>query len=220
MNHLEKFEALQNRYFALRHGKSKANEDGIIVSDPDIGTVGYGLVGEGQREVRIAVTMALEEGRIGENAIIYSSDFLRTRETAEIARSVGKIGHPVFFSEKLRERFFGQLEGESNRHYEDVWRVDKLYPHHKFWDVESADEVQARTTSLITDLEYRYTGKTFILVSHGDALQILDTGFKKISPKHHRDIEHLGTAELRELTLATPTDPQRLKTAVHRTTVR
>lgn len=219
-NHLEHFERLQNRYFALRHGKSKANEEGIIVSAPETGTRRYGLVAEGQREVRIAIAMALEEGTIDGGVIIMASDFLRARQTAEIARSIARIGHPVHMNEKLRERFFGEFEGKSNRHYEDVWKVDKLYPHHKFWGVESANEVQERTTSFIAELEYRYTGKTFILVSHGDALQILDTGFKKISPKHHRDIDHLGTAEIRELTLATSAETGHQKTVTHSTALK
>lgn len=214
MNHLEHYESLKNRYLALRHGKSKANEDGIIVSSPEIGTTGYGLVDEGRREVRISIAMALEEGLIDENAIIYSSDFVRTMDTAEVARTVAKAKGPVHPTKKLRERFFGNLEGKSNKHYEDVWRADKVYPQHKFDGVESAEEVQTRTTSLIADLETLHTGQTIILASHGDALQILETGFRKISPKHHREIPHLQTAELRELTLTTGIDPKHLEKAV------
>ncbi len=219
MNHIENLQSLNNRYLALRHGKSRANEDGIIVSSPEIGTADYGLIDEGRREVRISMTMALEEGVIDENAIIYASDFLRTRDTAEEAKTVTGIIEPVHLTKELRERFFGDLEGKSNKHYGDVWRVDKVHPHHKFNGVESAEEVQTRTTSLIAALETLYTGQTIILASHGDALQILETGFRRISPKYHRDIPHLQTAELRELTLTTGLDPKQLEKAASGSTL-
>ena len=214
MNHLEHRESLSNRYLALRHGKSKANDDGIIVSSPEIGTMGYGLVDEGRREVRISIAMALEEGVIDENVIIYASDFVRTRDTADVARIATGTREGVRLTKKLRERFFGELEGASNIHYEDVWKVDKIHPHHKFYGVESAEEVQTRTTSLIADLESLYSAQTIILASHGDALQILETGFRRISPKYHRDIPHLQTAELRELTLTTGLGPKHLEKAL------
>jgi broad specificity phosphatase PhoE len=100
----------------------------------------------------------------------------------------------------LRERYFGRWDKTSNRNYEKVWADDKVDPNHTNYGVESAAHVQERTTALILLLEGDYSGKKILLASHGDALQILQTGFLGISPSLHRDIPHLNVAEIRELT--------------------
>lgn len=203
MNRLQNLKTLHNRYFALRHGKSRANEEGIIISSPEAGIRDYGLVMEGRQQVRDAISQAVDEGLIDDKVIIYSSDFKRACETAEIAHQFASGIEAVRLTPKLRERFFGAHEGKSNKHYEEVWKVDAKYPHHRFDGVESAEEVLVRTTELIVNIESCESGKKVILASHGDPLQILATGFGKISPKHHREIPHFQTGELRELHLAT-----------------
>ena len=42
-------------------------------------------------------------------------------------------------------------------------------------------------------------GKIFVLVSHGDALQITQTAFAGIPPAQHRSLEHMNPAQIREL---------------------
>ena len=42
MNRLLNIDRLNNRYFAMRHGHSMANHQGIIVSHPDNGRDNYG----------------------------------------------------------------------------------------------------------------------------------------------------------------------------------
>jgi glucosyl-3-phosphoglycerate phosphatase len=55
MNNLEKINHLKNRYFALRHGESKPNVLGIILSDPKSGTVDFGLSEKGKEQVKKSV---------------------------------------------------------------------------------------------------------------------------------------------------------------------
>ena len=43
--------SLKNKYYAFRHGESQANVEGIIVSDPSIGTAKYGLSEKGRGQV-------------------------------------------------------------------------------------------------------------------------------------------------------------------------
>ena len=45
----------------------------------------------------------------------------------------------------------------------------------------------------------RDSGKIFVLVSHGDALQITQTAFAGIPPAQHRSLEHMNPAQVREL---------------------
>jgi probable phosphoglycerate mutase len=133
--------------------------------------------------------------------IIITSDFKRARESAEIASEI--LGSRPILRKELRERFFGDFEGKPNSHYEDVWRDDANDPNHTNHNVESANSVLDRTTKLISEYNAYWQNLTFLLVSHGDALQILQTGFHKVPASKHRSLPHLATAEVRELTLAT-----------------
>lgn len=197
MNYLEGLEKLKNHYFIIRHGESRANVKGIILSHPEAGTKAFGLTEKGKKQVEES---ASKNKVLDKSTIIYSSDFKRARETAEIARKVFKT-KPVHLTKKLRERWFGGWERTHNSNYHKVWVDDKVNPEHKNMKVESASEVQARTTSLIIELEKEYSGKKILLVAHGDALQILITGFMKQCASSHRDIKHLEVAEIRELKL-------------------
>ncbi len=50
---------------------------------------------------------------------------------------------------------------------------------------ESPNQVMAGVTELIIDLEQRYSGSCLLLVSHGDALQILQTAFARRDACEH-----------------------------------
>ena len=50
-------ETLKNTYYAFRHGQSQANVDGIIISDPDVGTKEYGMTEEGIRQVYTSIAL-------------------------------------------------------------------------------------------------------------------------------------------------------------------
>jgi hypothetical protein len=57
-------------------------------------------------------------------------------------------------------------------------------------------------TELIVGLEQRFVDTILLLVSHGDALQILQTAFAGRDASEHRQLQHLQTAEIRPLLLA------------------
>jgi len=114
---------------------------------------------------------------------IYASDFTRARETALIFAQVLRENNVpllflnnhnnnnnnnnndkntdsgndnssgVKFDKRLRERYFGQFNGESDSHYQDVWDEDCIDPNHTKYDVESVNSVVRRTTELILDIE-------------------------------------------------------------------
>lgn len=200
MNNLREVGILKNKYFALRHGESKANILGIILSDPKYGAVEFGLSVKGKEEVRESVKKAVEKGILDKNTVIVSSDFTRARESAEIARSALGVDK-IIINKNLRERNFGNFERTENTNYQKVWDKDKSDPNHKNENVESANEVLKRVTNLILELEKKFKGKKILLVSHGDALQILQTGFLKTCASKHREVPHLHVAEIRELNL-------------------
>ncbi|CAE7393144.1 gpmA [Symbiodinium natans] len=73
---------LQHRFFALRHGESKANVAKIIISDPKVGTKKYGLTTAGRAAVKRTGTQFAKTA--SQHVVIVSSDFTRARETAQV----------------------------------------------------------------------------------------------------------------------------------------
>lgn len=200
---LHRTKKLRNRYFGARHGRSRANEQGIVLSDLYDGQLeDFSLSEEGERQVRASAEAMKASGMLDENTVIISSPFSRCRRTAEIIREVLGASAQIIFDERLRERWFGNWERKDTGSYDKVWVDDRTNPDHTIEGVENATGVQRRTASLIEELERRYEGKKIVLVSHGDALQIMQTGFAKACPSTHRNLRHLETAEIRELDLA------------------
>jgi probable phosphoglycerate mutase len=201
LNRLTSLDRLSNRYFAMRHGHSVANQRGIIVSHPENGCAGYGLSEEGVAQVRASLQ---QDRQLDSSTIILSSDFKRALDTAAMVQQAIAGPVAVEIDTRLRERHFGALELGPDSAYADVWQRDSDDPDSDVHGVESARRVMARVTGLIVDLEQRYTGASLLLVSHGDALQILQTAFARRDASEHRQLQHLQTAEIRPLSLADP----------------
>jgi probable phosphoglycerate mutase len=195
MNYLEPVTELANRYFVMRHGQSKANVAGVIVSRIDTDRGGdFGLSALGREQARTAATAS----GLPAGTLICSSDFARARETAEVVREV--IGAPaVTLAEALRERYFGDWDGTSTENYATVWADDEAGRTSD--GAEPVTSVLDRTTAFVARLEKERQDHDILLVSHGDALQILQAGFRHLNPARHRSLPHLETAEIRRLGL-------------------
>ena len=189
----------------MRHGESMANVRGIIVSDPGTGArADYGLSPRGREQALVA---AKTSGLPGDT-VIFSSDFSRAVETAEVVRDY--LGaRAVRVSATLRERYFGDWEGTGTGNYATVWAADAVDPCHRRGGVESACAVLDRVTAFVAGLDEAYADRDILLVSHGDTLQILQAGFQRISPAGHRELPHLETAEIRRMHLLNVDDKQR-----------
>ena len=209
MNHLSGLDRLANNFSVMRHGQSKANVEGIIVSRVENDRSGdYGLTELGRKQ---ALTAAQGCG-LPAGTLIFSSDFARARQTARIVRDhLGAVD--VVLAQALRERCFGAWEGTSTDNYARVWAADEAgtgeagatQPDGGQPDgVEPASAVLDRATALVADLERRYSGRDILLVSHGDTLQILQAGFLRMDPSRHRSLPALETAEIRQLRLSPP----------------
>ncbi len=179
-------QTIKNTYIAMRHGTSRANEEGLIVSDPLRGITKYGLSPRGEQEVRSAAIRAKNEKVLSAETVIIASDFARTRETALIVSSLLET-QPVLFSASLRERFFGVWEGTADANYQEIWRDDARDASTAQKGVESVENVLRCATSLIEDLERSSAGKTFLLVSHGDTLAILSKAFRE-NPQYEKPL--------------------------------
>ena len=182
VNHLSGVDRLANRFSIMRHGQSKANVAGIIVSCIENDRRGdYGLSEFGRQQVLAAAQGCGLPG----NTVICSSDFSRARQTAEVVCAY--LGAPaLIIAEALRERCFGDWEGSATDNYVQVWAADETNCGYVDRNVEPVAAVLDRTTAFVMDLERRYRGRDILLVSHGDTLQILHAGFMRMDPSSGR----------------------------------
>jgi broad specificity phosphatase PhoE len=197
MDQLNRAAPLANRYLVMRHGQSKANVGGVIVSSIDRDRQGdFGLSALGRDQ---ALAAAGGSG-LPAGTVICSSDFARARQTAEIVRDC--LGAPgVVLAPALRERYFGEFDGSPVASYARVWAADEAGAGDAVSGVEPAAAVLARAAGLVAELEQAYRDRDILLVSHGDTLQILQAGFAGLDPSRHRTVPHLETAEIRRLRL-------------------
>ncbi len=187
----------RNKYFGLRHGRSVANQQHIIVSSLKYGIKGeFGLTREGVEDTRDSIQIARDIGLIDSEIHICCSPFSRCLETAELLREVLQTTSPIAIDDRLRERFFGNFEGGESGHYKTVWGFDLINPSHNENGVESVIEVLNRMKEVIFDLERKSVDRKYVLVSHGDPLQILRCFFEGINPKEHRMQEPIENSQI------------------------
>ncbi|TZG32057.1 histidine phosphatase family protein [Halomonas eurihalina] len=180
----------RNRFLVMRHGHSEANQHGCIVSSPARGIDSFGLSARGRKEI----SEALVAWRWARPTRIVHSDFLRTTQTA--MRVAEHFGVATSMDTGLREREFGELEGEQDARYADVWAWDAVDASHQRFGVEPVDAVAERMVAVMQGLEKRYEGEVVLLVSHGDPLQILLSALAGVDLRHHRDRPPLQPAEV------------------------
>eukprot|EP00906_Rhabdomonas_costata_P017377 RCo025072 len=194
---------VRNVYYGLRHGISEANEQKMIVSDPSNGVPRYGLSSAG----RTMASNMLQLTRTGagkvmfepSNTVVYSSDFLRAAQTAEIFCSVHNLP-PAIPDTRLRERFFGRLDGGSDSAYDAVWARDASQEGEDTeYGVESCESVCNRLRSFLQDVELAHEGKNIVVASHGDPLGFFQVVMQGLDPKSHKTLPPMRNAELRRM---------------------
>ncbi len=193
----------RNTYYVLRHGISIANEEELIVSQPENGVGNYGLSANGVPHTEERLRPAYVDARFGfqfsrDTTIVFTSDFARASETAAIFVRMFDLDE-ARIDERLRERNFGSLELKSSKEYNRVWAFDEQRVDHSEFDAESTAKVAARLQAFLDECEKNHAGKHIVCVSHGDPSQIFQTIFAGLAPNKHRTLPHLENAELRKL---------------------
>lgn len=180
----------RNRYLLMRHGHSEANEQGMIVSSPERGLLEAGLSKVGEQQL----TETVAHWRWPTPTKVVHSDFLRTTQTAGNVASV--FGLTLEKEQRLRERYFGELDGQEDLYYADIWALDAQDADHQQHQVEAVSRVAARMCAVIEGLERQCEGETVLVVSHGDPLQILLTALANRPLTQHREQPALQPASI------------------------
>jgi len=160
--------------YLVRHGQTEWNVKDLLqgVSDSP-------LTEKGVDEIK---KLAKELSKI-QFDLIFSSDLLRAKKTAEILALEHNL--TVETTKLLRERFFGHLEGKSNDEYRKWAKAFKdLTDKERFsakisTDIESDEEIVTRLIQFLREIAIGNPGKKILAVSHGGLIKsfLIHLGF-------------------------------------------
>ncbi|MBI2644406.1 MAG: class I tRNA ligase family protein [Candidatus Wildermuthbacteria bacterium] len=204
LDDLRKQKFSTNTYYILRHGDSERQKTNVMSSWPEKKPLP--LTSRGVREIQ-ARAKQLKKKKID---FIFSSDILRTQQTAEI---IGKeLGIAPIFDKRLREWDMGILNGKHIKEYGKMFgrkgetalehylrRFEEPVPKGESWK-----DVQKRLYGLLQELEKKYDGKTVLVIGHELPLTLLEGLAKGLSREEvikFREKKALHTAELRKLSV-------------------
>jgi len=159
-----------NRFFLVRHGEAENNVRGIISADPNHP---HHLTEKGKGQ---AIHAAEKLKKVGID-MIYSSPFVRTRETTEVIRtSLGLTPQYVHYDERIRELKAGEFDGKPVKAYQAFFAG----PKERFTKTPSGGEnysdMRVRLMDFMFDIDRRFTGKNILIVTHDSPAWILTAG--------------------------------------------
>lgn len=198
---------LNNKYYFLRHGEAVSNKKQIVSSWPE--KFHNPLTAKGRKQIREAAKN-LKSKRI---SLIFASDLLRTKQTAQIIAKMLNSGKfdkssttfkkvKVVLDKRLREVSFGDINGKSAEELLYLgFEKDRI--NKGIRKSETYTDVLKRVFDFFKDVNSNYRGENILIVSHQCPLWVLENkldGFSlrdglKRNPKEKR----IGKGEIREL---------------------
>lgn len=184
--------------------QSESNVQNVIVSDPAVGIDGYGLTEVGRHQAREACgklrTLLASEDDLPGRVVVVSSDFKRTRETAEIIHSELQVSTQLRLDQALRERDMGRFNLTDGGNVHRVWDRDSVDPADTSFGNESVMDVMLRMSRALHDLNAEFESKIILMVTHGDPALILHGAFLGIEPSEIRSkVPEFGNCDIVEL---------------------
>lgn len=163
---------LNNTYFILRHGEAKSNKERFVSCWPE--KIYNPLTPRGIKKIKELIPI-LKKEKID---LIFSSDLLRTKQTAEIIAKQLKL--KVNFDKRIREHNFGIF----NRKPEDEW-IDFFVKIDRFKDRPPGGEnwmdIKKRVSNFVKEINKKYRNKEILVITHGDVLLSFQWMFRNLS---------------------------------------
>ena len=132
--------------------------------------------------------------------MVITSDFRRTRETAEIVHAQLSAKVPLRQDSRLRERGMGSLEGHPPGDFYRILFKDEVDPTHSEDGVESLTSMVLRMSHVIRDADKAFEGKVVVVVSHGDPLCSIYAVCNDVSPcERYKKFSFYQNCEIREI---------------------
>jgi broad specificity phosphatase PhoE len=166
----------------VRHGESENNGKGLITGHLDAP-----LTTKGEEQAEDTAKKLIHS-----YSLIYSSDLIRCKQTAEIINR--KLNLPIIYDARLRERHFGSLEGKSwmDIHEGEIikWKdiKEQKYDYRQYGG-ESVKDVEKRVLSFVNDIMAKK--KKIIVVTSAGIIRLLHHLFHgEIQEKIHNASVH------------------------------
>ncbi len=141
----------KNTYYVMRHGHSTRKEDTEMIINSRLESDHYHLTDRGRNEVE----RSMELLKMDSIDFIYTSPFLRTKETAEIGAKM--LHKKVEEDERLGEWVHRpELEGQSEKVNTDIKN-----------NMENYTSIRKRLFDFVSDLEAKHKNKNILIVTHG-----------------------------------------------------
>lgn len=166
------------KLYVLRHGETNGNIAGVMQ-----GNMETELNETGKKQAKEASQFFLDKNI--DLAIVSPRN--RTRLTAELA--VPNV--PKIYDERLLSRNHGEFEGlrkQDINEYE-YWNYDI---NKQYQEAESVGDLFQRVTSLLEEIEKKYSDKTILLVTHSGISRVIYYCFHDI-PKDGNLLEYHST---------------------------
>jgi isoleucyl-tRNA synthetase len=168
-----------NKYFLMRHGEAEHNTLDIYSSDPNT----YSLTEKGKEDVQKTAK------ELKKMDVIYSSPFLRAKETAELlAETINFPKEKIIYDQRLGEYNFGELSGQK---VEDVnkifqsssWQFDSKLP-----GGESSQDAKNRFGEFLYEIDKKHKNENVLIVSHGIANEVLPSVIEAANQERSKEI--------------------------------
>jgi isoleucyl-tRNA synthetase len=149
-----------NRYFIMRHGESEKNLKEVISCTP---TDDVRLTSKGESDVRVSAQNI--KNRID---LIVTSPYVRTRETADIARDALGLGaSAVIEDRRLGEYNHGVFNKRPDAEFLATFPSAGMLMDAGPEGGESINDMRKRVGSVLFELEKKHQNKNILLVTHG-----------------------------------------------------
>jgi len=193
----------KNKYFLVRHGESRNVVEEIRSSFPELGE--FPLTEKGIKEAQKAA-VNLKKQKID---FIFSSDLLRTKQTAEIIAK--ELNTPIIYDDRLREIGAGDLNGKPRNHAETFFTPEenkslRSRTIRRFKDPfpggETYAQMRTRLIDFMREIDSKYDGKNIVIVGHIANILLLESSSSGMNiqetGEYHEKLK-CDTAAVREL---------------------
>jgi isoleucyl-tRNA synthetase len=207
-----------NKYFVMRHGGAQQNEMNIVSSRVENS---HHLTEKGR--VNVAKKGDELKSKTEKIDFIFSSNFARTRETAEImAEKLGIDKNKIIYDKRIREIDTGVFDGKNVEEYHSYFSSLK----EKFAKTppqgENLMELKNRMAEFLYDIDRKYSGKNVLIVSHEYPIWMLFAGAKgagideSVRMKEEKGDDFIKTSEIMELDFAPIPHNENFELDLHR----
>ena len=176
------------KLYAIRHGETDWNVAKIAQGRTDIELNQNGIS---------QAMMAKEKVQKLSVDFIISSPLKRAAKTAEILAD-NKLN--VIFDERLKERSFGDIEGNRLESID----FDKIYNTElnlSIMNIEPVNTMLKRVNSFLSDIKSKYNDKTILIVAHGGILRALNACVNGIPASKTIESQGYKNCEIREFNI-------------------